>query len=219
MLEYKRRMPRYNRIPKITATNRDIENLSITRFRDDDISVTRLRYAKLDFQNIDEIAIELMQSKLPDDPRTMEIMQSVHRIETSEKYDELFSFLSSRTGSDAFSPLIRKLRSKKDTLYMDVLSKLENGYNDIFMDNAILILGYEFNHRDISDDIIRTLLSDRVRDPQDFSSLSMLVGKSGDSRHIDFLYSLYIFFRDNFPEDEFFEGPLLAITDITDTHA
>jgi hypothetical protein len=218
MLEYKKRMPRYNKIPKITATNRDIEKLSIESFRNDDISVTRLRYAKLDFKNIDEIAIDVMQRKLPDDSRTKEIMESVSRIEASEEYDELFSFLSSRTGADAFSPLIRKLRSKKDTLYADVLSKLADGYNDIFMDHAVLILGYEFSHRDISDDIVRTLISDKVRDPQDYSSLLMLIGKSCDSRHIDFLYSLYIFFRDNFPEDEYFEGPLLAIKDIADAH-
>jgi hypothetical protein len=207
-------MPRYERIPRITATTKDIEELKTANFQEGPITVNRLRDAKLDFHNIDEVALAFMKRKLPDDSRTKEIMESVSRIELVENYEELFSFLSSRIGADATSALIRKLKSKKHDLYKDVLIKLTAGYNEIFMDNAIMILGNEFHQKDISDDIIHVLMSNKIRDPLDFSSLLMILGKSNDSRHLNFLYSYYTFFKDNFPEEEYFEGPLVAIKDI-----
>jgi hypothetical protein len=101
-------------------------------------------------------------------------------------------------------------------LYKDVLFKLTSDYNDVFIDNAILILGNEYRSRDISKDIIDTLKTNKIRDPLDFSSILMLLGKSGDSDYIDILYSFYVFFRDNFADDEYYEGPLIGIYEIID---
>lgn len=216
MIEYKRRMPRFEKIPGISATKVNIQKLKKGTFNQDIITVNRLRYAKLDFGDIDEIALAVMKQKMPDDIRTKEIIENIGRVESTENYNDLFDFLSSKIGCDAITSLVKKLRNKKHNLYKDILSKLTTGYNDIFIDNAILILGNEYCYKDISNDIISALKTNKIRDPLDFSSLTMILGKSNDTRHLNFLYTFYVFFKDNFPEEEYYEGPLLAINEITD---
>ena len=216
MLEYTRRMPRYEKIPRIKATDDDIGKIRTAAFQEGLVTITRLREGKLDFLNIDEVAREAMKRALPNDSRTIELMESVNRVEVEESYENLFGFLSSSIGADAISVLISKLRSKKYDVYKDVLMKLATGYNNIFMDNAILILGTEFHVCDISVEIVHLLMSNNIRDPQDFSSLLMLLGRSNESTYLNFLYSYYVFFKNNFPEEEYFEGPLIALQEIVE---
>lgn len=214
MVEFKRRMPRFEKIPQIIATKENIDNLKKINFKHDIITVIRLRHAKLRFDNVDEITIAAIKKISPNDGRTKEIVENIGKVKTTEDYDALFAFLSTKTGHDSISSLIRKLRNKKCDFYKDVLSKLNTGYNDIFLDNAILILGNEYSNRDISNDIIDTLKTNTIRDPLDFSSLLMILGKSKDSRYLNILYSFYIFFKDNFADDEYYEGPLIGINEI-----
>ncbi len=216
MLEFKRRMPRFEIIPQIRATKEKIDNLKKLNFETDKITVIKLRRAKLDFENYDQLTIDVMKQQSPNDDRTKEIVKNIEKVKTTEVYEALFAFLSTKTGHDSISALIKKLRAKKQDLYKDVLFKLTSDYNDVFIDNAILILGNEYRSRDISKDIVDTLKTNRIRDPLDFSSILMLLGKSGDSDYIDLLYSFYVFFSDNFADDEYYEGPLIGIYEIID---
>jgi hypothetical protein len=216
MIEYKRRMPRVEKIPEISETKVNIQRLNNDTFNQDIITVNRLRYAKLHFVDFDEIALSAMKQKMPADIRTKEIIENIGKVESTENYNDLFDFLYSKIGCDAITSLMKKLRNKNPDLCRDVLSKLTTGYNDIFMDNAILILGKEYCYKDISNDIISALKTNKIRDPLDFSSLTMILGKSNDARHLNFLYTFYVFFKDNFPEEEYYEGPLLAINELTD---
>lgn len=216
MLNYERRMPRVGKIPQIKAMKKDIDKFKKVILERELITTIRLRHAKLNFKNVDEIALEAMKRVIPGDSRIAEINENIEKVESENRYTVLFDYLSSRIGNDAISPLIKKLRDKNQNLYRDVLSKLTCEYTDIFIDNAILILGGEYVYQDISNEIINTLMLNKIRDPLDFASLLMILGRSKDTRHIDFLYTFYIFFKDNFPEAEYYEGPFLGLNEIID---
>ncbi len=216
MLEYERRMPKIEKIPQITATKVDIDKLNKVILDQDSVTVIRLRHAKLTFSNFDEITLAAMKRELPNDTRTKEIIENIGKVESANRYDVLFDFLSIKIGNDAISPLIKKLRNKNKDLYRDVLAKLTGDYTNTFMDSAILILCSEYDHQDISDEIIGMLKTNKIRDPLDFSSLLMILGRSKDARYINFLYTFYVFFKDNFPEAEYYEGPFLGINEIID---
>ena len=165
---------------------------------------------KLNFKNVDEIALEAMKRANPEDLRIAEITENIEKVESENRYTVLFDYLSSGIGNDAISPLIKKLRDKNQNLYEDVLSKLTSDYTDTFMDNALLILGGEYKYQDISDKIVETLMSSKIRDPLDFASLLMILGRSKDSRHIDFcilfMFFLKIIFRKrNIMKDHFLD--------------
>ncbi len=214
MLKYERRMPRVGKIPQIKATEKDIDKLKSVTLDQELITVIRLRHVKLNFKNVDEIALEAMKKINPEDLRIAEINENTKKVESENRYTVLFDYLLSGIGNDAISPLIKKLRDKNQNLYGDVLSKLTGDYTDAFMDNALLILGGEYEYQDISDEIISTLMLNKIRDPLDFASLLMILGRSKDSRHIDFLYTFYVFFKDNFSEKEYYEGPFLGLEEI-----
>ena len=57
-------------------------------------------------------------------------------------------------------------------------------------------------------------MSSKIRDPLDFSSLLMILGRSKDAKYIHFLYTFYVFFKDNFPDKEYYEGPFLGLNEI-----
>ena len=214
MLNYKRRMPRIEKIPQLKATKNDIDKFKKVILEQELITTIRLRHANLNFKNANEIALEAMKRVIPGDSRITEINENIIKVESENRYTVLFDYLSSRIGNDAISPLIKKLRNKNSNLYRDTLLKLISNYSDTFMDNALLILGGEYEYQDISDEIISTLMLNKIRDPLDFASLLMILGQSNDTRHIDFLYSFYIFFKDNFPDTEYYEGPFLGLDEI-----
>ena len=77
MLEFKRRMPRFERIPELNATNEDLLNLRTVTFNKSEITINRLRHAKVGFGNIDELALATMKEEMPNDRRTKEILDSI----------------------------------------------------------------------------------------------------------------------------------------------
>jgi hypothetical protein len=214
MIEFKKRMPKYEKIPILSLSTEELFKLKKMSMNENEISVNKLRHAKLIFKESDEIVKNILKLKLPNDKRTNEILDNTNLIEETSDYEILFSFLSDLIGNDAITLLIKKLRAINISLYKHVLSVLREDYNDIFMENALLILSNEFSEQDISSDILNLLKSNNIRDPMDFSSFLLVLGHSKNIENLNVLYSFYIFFKDNFPENEYFEGPLLAIKDI-----
>jgi hypothetical protein len=70
MLDFKRRMPRFEIIPQMRATEEKIDSLKKSNFKNDKITVIKLRRAKLDFENYDQLTIDVMKQKSPNDDRT-----------------------------------------------------------------------------------------------------------------------------------------------------
>ena len=48
-------------------------------------------------------------------------------------------------------------------------------------------------------------------DTQDFASIIQTLGLVKNDRNLTYLYSFYVFFKDNFPDEDYFEGPLFGI--------
>ena len=218
MLNYERRMPRLKKIPQVKATEKDIDKLKKVILEQDVINEIRLRHTLSISKKFDEIALEAMKQAIPNDPRITEINKNIEKVESENRYAVLFEYLSTGIGIDAKSPLITKLRNKNSKLFVDVLSTLTGVFSNIFIDNALSILGGEYEYQDISDNIVETLMSGKIRDPLDFASLIMILGRSKDARHIDFLYTFYVFFKDNFSEEKYYEGPFFGLEEIINMH-
>ena len=94
MLDFKRRMPRFELIPQIRYTNVIIDNLKKLNYEHEKITVIRLRHAKLQFENYEQIAIDAMKQQSLNDDRMKEIFDNIREIsvENSLNTDILPSF-------------------------------------------------------------------------------------------------------------------------------
>ena len=101
--------------------------------------------------------------------------------------------------------------SLNENIYKDYLKYLENAYTEETFDNIVLVLIETIKKKDISDEILDLLKKDKIRDPQDFSVLAQIMGLADTNNKIMYIYSFYKYFINNFPEENYFEGPLFGI--------
>lgn len=190
MPQYNRRMPNVKRIPKLSVPEDILRKVEATMLLPQEVTATRMRYKNLHFHNFSEI---IQHPEIRKD-----IEKNMQIVKETEDYANLFSLLSEKAGADAADLLTEKLMRLKPGVDDDVLAALSEVYE----------------REDISAKIISLLESNKVRDMLDFSSLLMLLGRSKSRDVLPVLYSYFVFFRDNYPEEEYYEAPLFAMYDI-----
>jgi hypothetical protein len=100
----------------------------------------------------------------------------------------------------------------KKSFFEDLLAKLREPYEDLYFDNALMAIFKILRDKpERGHGIISFLSEDKVRDPIDFSSLFMTLLATNSREHMDWLYTYFVFFQDNFPQDNHFLGPYYAM--------
>ena len=190
MPQYNRRISNVKRIPKLSVPEDILQKVETTMLLPQEATATRMRYKNLYFHNFSEI---IQHPEIRKD-----IEKNMQIVKETEDYANLFSLLSEKAGADAADLLTEKLMRLKPGVDDDVLAAPSEVYE----------------REDISAKIISLLESNKVRDMLDFSSLLMLLGRSKSRDVLPVLYSYFVFFRDNYPEEEYYEAPLFAMYDI-----
>ena len=212
-------MPNVKRIPKLSVPEDILQKVETTMLLPQEATATRMRYRNLHFHNFSEIIQHPEIRKGVEPERLQEIEKNMQIVKETEDYANLFSLLSEKAGADAADILAEKLMRLKPGVDDDVLAALCEGYSNFFFENSLILLGEVYEREDISAKIISLLESNKVRDMLDFSSLLMLLGRSKSRDVLPVLYSYFVFFRDNYPEEEYYEAPLLAMYDIVSPEA
>ena len=132
-------------------------------------------------------------------------------IKIEKDYTKLQDLLIQRNHRELVPEIIKRMCSLNENIYKEYINKLEEKYSEEEFDDIINILVEVIKQKDISDEIIGLLKRDKIRDPQDFAVISQIMGIAVTEDKIKYLYSFYRYFINNFPEDNFFEGPLFCI--------
>lgn len=214
MSQYARRMPNVKRIPRLSVPEDILQKVETTLLLPEEVTATRMRYRNLRFNKFSELIQhpELRKDIPPE--RLQEIEKNIRFVKETEDYDTLFSLLGEKTGADAADLLAEKLLQLNSGVVDDVLAGLCESYSNFFFENSLILLSEVYKREDISDKIVSLLESNKVRDMLDFSSLLMLLGRSKSREVLPVLYSYFVFFRDNYPQEEYYEAPLLAMYDL-----
>jgi hypothetical protein len=207
-------MPNVKRIPRLSVPEDILQKVETTLLLPEEVTATRMRYRNLRFNKFSELIQhpELRKDIPPE--RLQEIEKNIRFVKETEDYDTLFSLLGEKTGADAADLLAEKLLQLNSGVVDDVLAGLCESYSNFFFENSLILLSEVYKREDISDKIVSLLESNKVRDMLDFSSLLMLLGRSKSREVLPVLYSYFVFFRDNYPQEEYYEAPLLAMYDI-----
>jgi hypothetical protein len=207
-------MPNVKRIPRLSVPEDILQKVETTLLLPEEVTATRMRYRNLRFNKFSELIQhpELRKDIPPE--RLQEIEKNIRFVKETEDYDTLFSLLGEKTGADAADLLAEKLLQLNSGVVDDVLAGLCESYSNFFFENSLILLSEVYKREDISDKIVSLLESNKVRDMLDFSSLLMLLGRSKSREVLPVLYSYFVFFRDNYPQEEYYEAPLLAMYDL-----
>lgn len=217
---YKRRMPRFSKIRKIEFPANGRETLENFEYPEELIpTVLTLRRLSLDPRSeITDIAYKALKKSNKDSERVQEMERNRGFIENCDDYDTLFSLLSQSKGMDGLSRIVVKLMAANEDLLEDIFDGLRNPYNELFMDNSLrVIYAVLEEHPEKGQEIIKFLSEDKVRDPIDFSSILMTLLATKSREHLDWLYTFFIFFQDNFPDESHFLGPYYALMSLLNT--
>lgn len=214
MSQYARRMPNVKRIPRLSVPEDILQKVESIPLLPKEVTVARMRHRKLRFNKFSELIQHPEVRKDVPPERLQEIEKNIKFVKETEDYDTLYSLLREKAGADAADLLAEKILQLKPDAADDVLAGLCESYSNFFFENSLLLLNEVYKREDISDKIVSLLESNKVRDMLDFSSLLMLLGRSKSREVLPVLYSYFVFFRDNYPQEEYYEAPLLAMYDI-----
>ena len=214
MSQYARRMPNVKRIPRLSVPEDILQKVENTPLLPKEVTAARMRHRNLQFYKFSELIQHPEVRKDIPPERLQEIEKNIRFVKETEDYDTLFSLLGEKTGADAADLLAEKLLQLNSGVVDDVLAGLCESYSNFFFENSLILLSEVYQKENISDKIVSLLESNKVRDMLDFSSLLMLLGRSKSREVLPVLYSYFVFFRDNYPQEEYYEAPLLAMYDI-----
>jgi len=134
------------------------------------------------------------------------------KIGTENDLGKLKELIEKREHRELIPEIINRIYSLNEHVYKDYINYFENEYTEEDFDNIISVLVETIKRKDISDEILDVLKKDKIRDPQDFAVLAQIMGLGDTNNKIVYLYSFYKYFINNFPEENYFEGPLFGIS-------
>jgi hypothetical protein len=205
-----KRMTRFKNIQLLEMP----DNLEVwyknVKFSDDRITVFKLHHMicindkdKVHFYND---LRKKMSKKEKDESIVIE-----RNISIEKDYNKLKEIFVQRNHRELVPEIIKRMCSLNENIYKEYINKLEEKYSEEEFDDIISILVEVIKQKDISDEIISLLKRDKIRDPQAFAVLSQIIGLAVTGDKIKYIYSFYRYFINNFPEENFFEGPLFGI--------
>lgn len=217
MSDFKRKMPKYKKIPQLKINNEIINRIKARQISDEEqISVYTITDLLITSAGKEMgKLIKKILSKMPDKKHRLEaIRKTQSRLKQENDFESLFSLFKTDYAKDLFHELYPKLIKTEPHLYQYILDELEINNSDQIFDNSLLFLGNQIMDVDFGNEIISRLEQDKFRDPQEFASLLMILGYSSNNEYKDFLYSLLIFFEDNFPGKNYWQEPFIALRNI-----
>jgi hypothetical protein len=156
-------------------------------------------------------SIDNMVFNIIDKERIMKYNAFLIKMNTEKNSDYLISLLDGEKDYEIKSYIYKKLIELNSNVYAKFFDKLKVYYSEECFDNAIIILGLTMKNHDISLDIIEFLKEGYIKKPSDFSSLMQLLGYRKNSLNLQYLYTYYKYFKDNFVNKDYYEGPAVGI--------
>jgi len=133
-------------------------------------------------------------------------------IENSEEIEFLKDLLESKKHRELTNKIVERMYTINDYIYKDYLDKLNTKYSEDIFDTIVSVLIITIKRKNIVNEIFELLINDKIRDPQDFAVLAQILGIAITEDKVNYLYSFYKYFINNFPDNNYFEGPLFGIS-------
>jgi hypothetical protein len=211
-MKYERRMPRFEVIPMLDAPDDIFEWYEKQQYSSDEINVFRLRNIWMISPDIENTIAEKFQNASQDKERSKRYWERKKSVRKQNDAGVLLEELNQDAYMDSRIDIIERLLELDSGIYKVFLENLKKEYLPHYFDDALRILIRTIRKQIITEDILDLFRSNKFRDPKDFASVMQLLGFVKSRENLKLLYSFYIFYLENFPESNLFEGPLFGIS-------
>jgi hypothetical protein len=208
-VQFKRRMPKIEKIPLMKVPG-DISGEFGEKLRLDE---SRSVFVIRDFFLESELdgSLEKTLLKVMDDEKLRNYKKLRQVIIAETDIGNLFNLLSQENNIGIKTHIYKRLVDLDPEIYTQFLEKLKTPYSEECYDSVFLILGMTLQTTDISPAIIEFLRGNYIRDPADFASMIQLLGYGKGDVNLQYMYTYYHFFIDNFEDEHYYEGPVIGM--------
>jgi hypothetical protein len=204
-----RRMPRVEKIPLMKIPDDLFQMIEDRLYLGDSRSVFVIRdyflSTELDGSFEKRVVKELDTGRLK---RYKTLKQEIN---AEKSIETLFELLSRENNIEIRNCIYKRLIEMDVNVYNKFLEELKAKYSEECYDAAFIVLGMVINKTDISNEIIEFLNGNYIRDPSDFSSMIQLLGYRKNEINLQYMYTYYNFFVNNFEHENYFEGPIIGL--------
>jgi len=211
-MNFEKRMPRFDKIQILDPPDNIKEWYFLQEYSEEEITVFKLRNIWLIKPEIEKEMFSLTILEEKDKKRINRYNQQRKYISDENNVEILKKIYNDKEYFDVHPIILDKIVGIDPDFYKKYLEILRGQYDDIVFDDALRFLVRKIKIKDITEEIIELLRSNAIRDPQDFASLTQIMGFQNKKENIKYLYSFYSFFKNNFEDREYFEGPLYGLS-------
>lgn len=173
-------------------------------FRDnpiDQFSAQYLIYAQIDMPEISELASSFTRTI------TDRAEEQREEIEKEDNPDVLFKLMRARCDVINYEILHKKIIDKEKEMVPRIINSLIKSGNDVFIEHATRIICSCKNN--YSQEILGILES--IRNPYALSLACIILGYIGDEEVIPIMYDKYLELKKLYLNENFAQGPLIAL--------
>jgi hypothetical protein len=168
-----------------------------------EISAARLVYSCLLNPEVEQVAAETARPHIPE----KRWKEEAEKITRETDLEGLLKIMGEEPDSLNQALLKKKILSFAKLAISKIIEKLRDNQDDVFVELGVKII-YE-SKIDCSLELLRLL--DSIKDSYTLSLVCLLLGLIGPKEAIQPVWNYYHFLRDEYPEETYEQGPLLAL--------
>lgn len=206
--------PKENVLEKDGAVNHPIKNCGLPDLSEDffnqnplkKMSAQRLLYSKFFYPIVEEKVSKLVTPFLKNQ-RKKEIKEERERIEKETDPLELLKLMEQDPDPLNHSLLLSKINAFSGFIIPRIIEKLKDNDDDLFAEFGIIAI--KNSKENYSTQLIKILPS--IKYPYTLSLVCLVLGFIADKEAIQPTWDCFHFFRKEYPQEKFEQGPLLAL--------
>lgn len=168
-----------------------------------EISAARLVYSCLLNPEVEQVAAEMARPHIPEE----RWREEAEKITRETDLEGLLKIMGEYPDALNHALLKKKILSFSQLAISRIIDKLKDNQDDLFVELGIKII-YE-SKINCSFELLQILGT--IKDPYTLSLVCLLLGLIGPQEAIQPVWNYYHFLRDEYPEETYDQGPLLAL--------
>jgi hypothetical protein len=170
-----------------------------------ELSAQRLVYSYMLYDGIEEIAAEMVGMSETE-------LEEKKAIEAENNIEVLIKMMRGKISTFNQIALRRKILDLEDEIIPRIIEMLKRSLNDEFIENAVKVLvKCKTNYSAVLVELFNDIRSEYAQ-----SLVSLVLGFKTDEDVIPFLYAKYEHFRKDCGDENYDQGPLLALVELNE---
>ena len=169
-----------------------------------ELSSQRLVYSSILMPKVEDLARKVVSQMID------RAGEEAQKIEEESDPEVIFKLLRGKCDPINYTILRKKVLEHEEYLLPKIIQALIRSGNDVFIEHAARIIPR--CKRNYLNNLLNIL--QEIRNPYAVSLMCIVIGFIGDEETIPIIYHKYIELKDQYPNEDYEQGPLLALAEL-----